>query len=55
MMFTNTKPRESFWVAKKRDRTHYDYFCHNCGRKQRFRKTPFCPMCGFRMIEKDVL
>ena len=54
MMFTNTKPREAYWQAVKTDKSHYNYFCSNCKAKSRFRKSPFCPMCGYRMIEKEL-
>lgn len=27
----------------------YDYFCGNCGRKNR-QPTPFCPKCGEKMV-----
>ena len=47
------EPKEAYWLMKKTDKTHRDYFCSNCKNKQRFRKTPFCPMCGYRMIEKE--
>ena len=46
--------REAFWISKKTDKYHYNYFCSNCQNKSRFRKTPFCPMCGFRMIEEEL-
>lgn len=45
--------REAVWIAKRMDKYHYSYFCGNCGQKSRFKKSPYCPMCGFRMIEGE--
>ena len=54
--YFNPKPivKESFWVMEKTDKYHRTYRCDNCKKVQRFRKTPYCPMCGFRMIEKEI-
>lgn len=51
--YFNPKPivHESFWIMEKTDKYHRNYRCDNCKNKQRFRKTPYCPMCGYRMIE----
>ena len=55
-MYGMLKPiikNEAHWIAKKRDSSHYDYICDHCESKSRFRKTPYCPICGYRMIEEE--
>ena len=34
------------WIAKRRDKTHYDYICSGCGHKIPYRKERICPKCG---------
>ena len=39
------------WISKKIDKSHYHYFCSHCYYESRFVKSPFCPGCGYRMVE----
>lgn len=41
----------AYWIRTRKDKTHYDYKCSNCGKKSRFYKSIFCPSCGFRMAD----
>lgn len=47
------KPKEAFWIGKRVDKYHYTYVCSNCKSKSKFRKSPYCPICGYRMLEDD--
>lgn len=42
---------DGYWLRVRKDETHYDHFCSECGFKSRFRKSLFCPRCGARMSE----
>ena len=44
--------KTSFWKAVKTDKSHYNYYCGHCNRKSEFRKSAFCPGCGYKMVEK---
>lgn len=48
-----TGTREAYWMTKKLDKYHYIYSCSNCHKSSRFRKSPYCPMCGCRMVEGE--
>lgn len=57
-MFEIQRPKpqtnEAFWIMERTDKYHRNYFCSHCKNKQRFRKTPYCPMCGYRMLEDEI-
>ena len=40
---------KSFWIAEKADKRHYHYYCDNCGCESRYRKSRYCPDCGYEM------
>ncbi len=50
MEVSDTK-KTSYWIPEKVDYRHRHYVCHNCKGKSKYRKSPFCPMCGLRMVE----
>lgn len=50
MEVSDTK-KTSYWIPEKVDYRHRHYICHNCKGKSKYRKSPFCPMCGLRMVE----
>ena len=45
--------RIAHWIRKKVDKTHYNYYCDHCNYKSEFRKSVFCPGCGYIMSEED--
>ena len=56
-MFEIQRPKpqikEAFWIGKRVDKYHYTYVCSNCKSKSKFRKSPYCPICGYRMLEGE--
>ena len=40
---------KAHWEAYKVDKSHYYYYCDNCGNQSKYKKTPFCPLCGSQM------
>ena len=45
---------DSKWVREKMDERHYHYICEKCGSVSRYRKTPYCPMCGRLMLNSEM-
>ena len=45
--------RIAHWKRIKVDKTHYNYYCDHCNYKSEFRKSVFCPGCGYIMSEED--
>ena len=41
----------SYWVAEKVDKSHYHYYCNNCGCESKYKKSKYCPDCGRKMEE----
>lgn len=41
------------WIRKKVDKYHYDYYCDHCFYKSPFKKSNFCPDCGFLMAKEE--
>ena len=41
------------WIPIRRDKTHYDYYCSECGHKIPYRKEKVCPNCGADMRCKE--
>lgn len=48
-------PNEEMWVRIPIDYRHTHYKCGKCGEIQRYRRTPYCPMCGQKMANDCVL
>ena len=46
----NERPQAT-WIRQRADKTHYNYFCSECGCKSEFRKGNYCPNCGAKMGE----
>lgn len=42
---------DAYWIATKKDKTHYTYTCSKCGKTVWNNKGIFCPKCGRRMCE----
>ena len=53
---TLNKPIEetSCWEMKQIDNTHYHYVCKHCKAVSKYRKTPYCPMCGYLMLNSEM-
>lgn len=47
------EPHIAHWVSNKVDKSHYNYYCDHCNYKSEFRKSVFCPGCGYIMSEED--
>ena len=45
------EPHIAHWVSNKVDKSHYNYYCDHCNYKSEFRKSVFCPGCGYIMSE----
>ena len=48
----NTVIHTAHWISEKHGVSHYTYICDHCYGKSRFRKSLFCPDCGYQMTEK---
>ena len=42
------------WISVKIDARHYHYVCNNCMSSQKYRKTPYCPICGYLMLNSEM-
>ena len=40
---------KAHWDAEKVDKSHYYYYCDNCGHQSKYKKTLYCPECGSQM------
>lgn len=49
----NKNPDISYWVRIRLDRNHFAYECERCKAVQKYKKTPYCPICG-RVMELDI-
>ena len=36
------------------DKRHYHYVCKHCKSVSKYRKTPYCPMCGYLMLNSEM-
>lgn len=43
----------AYWIRKKIDKSHYNYYCNHCYYKSKQTKSKFCPGCGYLMSEED--
>lgn len=43
------------WIKIKVDTRHYHYKCAKCGAISKYRRTPYCPMCGVKKYDDIVL
>ena len=43
------------WIKIKVNASHYHYKCAKCGAISKYRRTPFCPMCGIKKFDDIVL
>lgn len=39
----------AYWVPVRVDKRHYKYLCFNCGCQSKYKKSNYCPDCGFEM------
>lgn len=46
---SNSEEKTSYWIADRIDKRHYHYRCHNCGCVLKYRKSNYCPDCGYKM------
>jgi len=46
------KSRIAHWKSVRVDKRHYNYYCDHCYKKSEFRKSRYCPECGYLMEEK---
>lgn len=44
---------DSKWLSVKKDNRHYHYVCDHCKSVSKYRKTPYCPMCGYLMLNSE--
>lgn len=44
--------RNAHWITVKTDESHYNYICNHCYGKSKFRKSKFCPDCGYLMTKE---
>ena len=42
------------WISVKKDKRHYHYVCNHCKAVSKYRKTPYCPMCGYLMLNSEM-
>lgn len=53
--FTGTIDKSEYWIKIKKDARHYHYKCGNCGEISKYRRTPYCPICGTKKVDDSVL
>ena len=42
------------WIRVRVDDNHYHYVCEHCSHSQKYRKTPYCPICGYLMVNSEM-
>lgn len=53
--FTGTIDKSEYWIKIKKDARHYHYKCGKCGAISKYRRTPYCPICGTKKVNDSVL
>lgn len=50
---TSENSHTAYWIRKKTDKSHYNYYCSHCNTKSRFRMSKYCPECGYKMFKGE--